>query len=375
MYSNQKKIGLLEIKNRFVRSGTMDGMASEDGEVSPRQIKLYKNLAEGGVGLIITGSTYVHSNGQSQPHQWGIERNDRIDGLSKIAEIIHNHGNDCKVALQLQHCGRQSRALESTLAPSAIMEKLTKKMPREMTIQEIEKTVEAFAQAIRRAKEAGFDAIQLHGAHGYLISEFLSPYTNKRTDKYGGSTENRTRFIKEIYNRSVELVGKDYPILIKMNCDDYLEGGINLDESKRIAKNLVNIGIAAIELSSGMWEVLKRRKKDLGWNPTFLVESRTFIGTKNKPAYHLPYAKEIKKVTNIPLILVGGINSLNLADKILREGSADFISLCRPLIREPDLPKRWLEGSGDPEVECIYCNGCLSSVATTGLRCVKKFPS
>ena len=342
--------------------------------MTEKLIELYKKLAEGGVGLILTGYTYVQKSGIAFDKQMGIYNDDLLSGLSKIVDTVHKHGQDCKICLQIMHSGRQSRHLENTLAPSAVLDKLTRKMPKEMTIEEIRETIEAFSQAVRRVKEAGFDAVQLHGAHGYLISEFLSPYTNKRTDEYGGSTENRIKFVEEIYNRSVELVGKDFPILIKMNGVDFLEGGLTVEESKKIAERLSKIGFAAIEISGGMWEVCKRSKKELGWKPTFIPESRQFVGTKNEAAYNLPYAKEIKKVIDIPLIVVGGINSLDLVEQILTEGSADFISLCRPLIREPDLPNRWLKGIGESKVDCLYCNGCMSSVITTGIRCVKKEP-
>jgi 2,4-dienoyl-CoA reductase-like NADH-dependent reductase (Old Yellow Enzyme family) len=170
----------------------------------------------------------------------------------------------------------------------------------------------------------------------------------------------------------VELVGQDFPILIKMNGVDFLEGGVTIEESKKIAKKLANLGFAAIEISGGMWEVCKLSKKDLGWKPNFLPESRTLVGTKNDPAYNLPFAKEIKKIIDIPVIVVGGINSLDLVEQILKEKSADLIAFSRPLIREPNLPNRWLKGIGARTVECLYCNGCLSSVVTTGLRCVKK---
>ncbi len=374
MYSKPKKIGNLEIKNRFVRSATYEGMATEEGHVTDKLVELYKKLAEGGVGLIITGYAYVQQSGIAFDTQMGVYNDDLIPGLSKIADIVHKYSQDCKIALQIVHCGRQSRHLEKTLAPSAVLDKLTRKMPKEMTVEEIKETIEAFAQAIRRTKEAGFDAIQLHGAHGYLLSEFLSPYTNKRTDEYGGSTERRIKVVEDIYNRSIELVGKDFPILIKMNGDDFLEGGLTVEESKKIAEKLSKLGFAAIEISGCMWEVCKRSKKELGWKSTFVPESRMLIGTKNEPAYNLPSAKEIKKVIDVPLILVGGINSLDLVKQILTEGSADFVSLCRPLIREPDLPNRWLKGIGESKVECIYCNGCMSSLVTTGIRCVKKEP-
>ena len=372
MFSKPKKIGQLTIKNRFVRSATYEGMATEKGEVTNKHITLYKKLAEGGVGLIITGYAYVQQSGMAFDTQLGAYNDKLKSGLSKIADTIHTYGDDCKVALQLVHCGRQSRHLENRLAPSAILEKLTKNLPKEMSKNEISVTVEAFTQAVRRAKEAGFDAVQLHGAHGYLISEFFSPYTNKRKDEYGGNIDNRIRFVEEIYKRSIELVGEDFPILIKMNGADFLEGGLTIEDSIKIAKKLAIMGFKAIEVSGGMWEVVLRKKKDLGWKPAFIPESRILIGTVNEPAYNLPFAKQIKKAVDIPVIVVGGINSLDLVEQILEEGSADFIAFSRPLIREPNLPKRWLEGMGDRKVECIFCNSCLSSLMDTGLRCVKK---
>ena len=375
MYSKPKKIGSIEIKNRFVRSATFEGMATEDGYVTDKHIKLYKELAEGGVGLIITGYAYIQENGKAFHKQTGVSKDDFIPGLSRIAEVVHKNSDKCKVALQIAHCGHQSRILENTIAPSAVEEKLTRKMPREMAREEIRDTVNAFSQAIRRAKEAGFDAVQLHGAHGYIITQFLSPYLNKRTDDYGGIIENRTRFLKEIYEKSVELVGKEFPILIKMNGVDFIEGGTTINESTEVAKRLENIGYAAIEVSAGIWEVAKLKKKDLGWKPTFLPESRIFIGKMNEPAYNLPYAKEFKRVLDIPVILVGGINSLDLVEQILTNESADFVSFSRPLIREPDLPNRWMKGIGNQEVDCIFCNGCLSTTVTPGLLCAKLLES
>ncbi|MCJ7649491.1 MAG: NADH:flavin oxidoreductase, partial [Candidatus Lokiarchaeota archaeon] len=344
---------------------------TEDGYITDKHLNLYKNLAEGGVGLIITGYSYVQESGKAFGKQTGVSKDDYIPGLSKIAETVHKNGKECKVALQIAHCGSQSRLLENTIAPSALEEKLTRKIPCEMTREEIRDTVNAFSQAIRRAKEAGFDAVQLHGAHGYLITQFLSPYTNKRTDDYGGSIANRTRFLEEIYKKGVELVGKQFPIFIKMNGVDFIEGGTTINESIEVAKRLEKIGYAAIEVSAGIWEVAKLKKKDLGWKPTFLPESRMFIGTMNEPAYNLSYAKEFKKVLDIPIILIGGINSLELVEQILSSESADFVSFSRPLIREPNLPNRWMNGRGKQEVDCIFCNGCLATTVTPGLRCAK----
>ena len=372
MFANPKKIGKLEIKNRFVRSATYEGLAGEDGEITDKLINFYKTLSEGGTGLIITSYAFIQQSGRANNKQIGVYKDDFIPGLRRLAKIIHEHGEGCKVALQLVHAGRQSHQVKETTAPSAILERFSNKMPREMTTDEIEETIENFAQAVRRAKEAGYDGIQLHGAHGYLISEFLSPYTNRRTDQYGGNIENRLRFVKQIYKRSRELVGVDFPILIKMNCDDFLEGGITLEESKKITKMLSEIGYDAIEISSCMWETVRRKKEEIGWKPTFIPESRMSVGKINEPAYHLPYAKEIKKDIDIPLILVGGVNSIDLVEEILNKGDADFVSFSRPLIREPDLPNRWMKGIGSSTVDCDYCNNCLMTLAKTGLFCPKK---
>ena len=371
MFAKPKKIGKLEIKNRFVRSATYEGLATDKGEITDKLIDFYKTLAEGGSGLIITSYAFIQQSGKANNKQIGVYKDDFIPGLKKIADIIHEHGEGCKVVLQLVHAGRQSHPVKETVAPSAVLEKFSNKMPREMTTNEIEETIESFALAARRAKEAGFDGVQLHGAHGYLISEFLSPYTNKRTDQYGGNINNRLRFVEQIYRRSRELVGGGFAILIKMNCDDFLEGGITLDESKKITKMLSNIGYDAIEISSCMWETVKRKKNEIGWKPTFIPESRMAIGSVNEPAYHLPYAKEIKRGIDIPLILVGGLNSIDLVEEILNTGDADFVAFSRPLIREPDLPNRWMKGIGNSTADCDYCNSCMTTLFTTGLLCPK----
>jgi 2,4-dienoyl-CoA reductase-like NADH-dependent reductase (Old Yellow Enzyme family) len=363
-----KKIGKMDIKNRLVRSATYEGMASEEGGVTDDLLNLYGKLAQGGVGLIITSFSYVQQSGRGYINQIGINRDDLVPGLSKLPITVHENGDGCKIAIQLVHCGRQSRLLEETIAPSAVFEPVLKKMPREMTHEEVKDTIDAFVEAVRRAKEAGFDAVQLHAAHGYLLGEFLSPHTNRRTDEYGGNFENRFRIIKEIYKRSVDKVGLDYPIMVKMNVDDFVERGIDLIESKKIAVRMSNIGFAAIETSGGIMEASTRSEEELG--RPIITASKRGIDSKNKEAYYLPYAREIKKVIDVPLILVGGMRSIDVIEKILSERSADFVSLSRPFIREPDLPKRWLNGIGSSTADCISCNACLTNVRTDKLRCV-----
>ncbi len=368
-----KEIGNMLIKNRFVRSATFERMATEEGKVTEELLEFYKPLAKGGVGLIITGLASVHPSGHGYPNQLVIETDDFIPGLNKLSDYIHKNGQGCKAVLQLAHNGRQSMMLGlEPIAPSAIQEPMSNNMPREMTVEEIDEIIEAFAEATRRAMEAGFDGVQLHAAHGYLLSEFLSPHTNRRTDEYGGTTEKRVKIVEKIYKKALNKVGKDYPIMIKMNADDFIEGGIDINESKKIATFFSQLGFAAIELSGGMWEVTLRSKEELGWMPAMLPESRVDITSKDQEAYNLPYAKKIKKSINVPLILVGGLKSLDVIEKILQEEDADFIALCRPLIREPDLPNRWLKGIGDLTCECISCNSCVGSVIQGKLECIYK---
>ena len=370
--SEPKKIGPMTIKNRIVRSATYEKRAAEDGTVTEELVHFYKTLAEGGIGLIITGFAYIHPSGQALPKQIAVDRDDIILGLSKIADIIHNHGDNCKVVAQIGHCARETYFVDNPIDPSGIREPMTNAQPREMTIEEIEETIEAFAQAARRINEAGFDGVQLHSAHGYLLSEFLSSHTNKRKDKYGGTTENRMRIVENIYKRTVELVGTDFPILIKMNADDLIKGGLVLSESKKIAEKFSKLGFAAIEISSGMWEAALLSQEELGWEPAMIPESRINILSKDREAYHLSYAREIKNLIDVPLILIGGIRSLDMVEEILAEGSADFVSLSRPLIREPDLPNKWLTGSGENTCECISCNGCVASITMDRVHCTQK---
>jgi 2,4-dienoyl-CoA reductase-like NADH-dependent reductase (Old Yellow Enzyme family) len=347
-------------------------MATEDGDITSELIEMYKDLAKGGVGLIITGYAYVQKATQSFPGQVGADDDSLIPSLEKIAQVIHNSGDQCKTFLQLGHCGRQSYFADEIVAPSAVLEPITNRMPREMTIEEIEETVNAFAEASRRAMEAGFDGIQLHSAHGYLLSSFLSPHTNRRKDQYGGNIENRVKIFEEILKKTKKLAGNDFPLSIKMNADDFLENGLKIEESKKIAKILADIGYASIEVSGGMWEVLMRSKKELGWQPVMIPESRININSKEKEAYHKSYALEFKKVVDVPIILVGGIKSLEVVNEILSNETADFVALSRPFIREPDLPNKWLKGTGENSCKCISCNGCIGAAMSGPIQCTQE---
>jgi 2,4-dienoyl-CoA reductase-like NADH-dependent reductase (Old Yellow Enzyme family) len=259
--------------------------------------------------------------------------------------------------------------MEEPTAPSAIYDKFLDQTPRELTLEEIDRIVGAYAAAIRRVREAGFDGVQLHAAHGWLLSSFLSPHTNRRTDAYGGSTENRVRIVGEICERARQLVGDDFPILIKMNTTDFFPGGTGLDEAVRVAAMLAESGFAAVEASGGMWEALTRGDEALGWPAVMIPESRTQLKKKEQEAYFLPAARALKARLDIPVILVGGLKSFSVIEEILESGWADLVALSRPLIRQPDLPGLWRAGTQLDRADCLSCNACLP-VRPTPLRCM-----
>ena len=396
-------VGPLQIKNRLVRSATHDNAATSGGEVSEFQADLYRNLAEGGVGLIITGAASVYPKASFTHGGIHADNDSFIPSLEKIPRAVRKVGSDCRVMLQLVHPGRQVIHREDAAkvmpllppalvayirkhpevispqaeavhevertAPSAVCDATFDRTPRALTSDEIGEIIEAFAEGVRRAQEAGFDGVQLHAAHGWLLSSFLSPRTNQRDDQYGGSTENRTRIVKEIYQRARKKVGDRFPILVKFNTTDFLPGGIDIDEAIRVGKVLGEVGFAALETSGGMWESCTRPKEELGWPPVILPESRTGIQTYDQEAYFLPGSKALKEKTKATVILVGGLRSFGKIEEVLTSKEADFVSLSRPLIRQPDLPNRWRSGEGPEKAECISCNACLPiGSARTGCR-------
>ncbi len=244
----------IQLKNRLMRSATYEHMATEEGKVTDRLINFYTRLAKGGVGLIVLGYAYVQENGHSAPCQIGIFSDDHIPGLKRLADEVHKL--DTKVAMQIAHAGRQTVpgliGGQTPMAPSAIEpDPVYDVAPREMSKDEIYETVASFGEAARRVKEVGFNAVQLHAAHGYLLAQFLSPHTNRRSDDWGGTPENRMRFVTEVYKRVREAVGKDYPVLIKLSVDEGLKNGIKVGEAGKVAGKLSQLGIAAIEISGG----------------------------------------------------------------------------------------------------------------------------
>ncbi|MBW2108622.1 MAG: NADH:flavin oxidoreductase [Deltaproteobacteria bacterium] len=352
----------MALKNRAVRSATWTGMAEADGQYSTRLIKLLTDLASGEVGLIITGFAYVLPNGKALSGQAGIHSDAMIPRLKQLTEKIHNAAG--KICMQIAHAGTQTMLRPKNdrpiWGPSPVYNKVFKSTPKPMTQAEIKQTVRAFALAAGRVKQAGFDAVQIHAAHGYLIGQFLSPATNRRTDKFGGSLENRTRFLFQITRAVRKAVGKDYPVLVKLNAKDFVRAGLTLADGLSVAKGLDALGVDAIEVSGGVPAA----------GP--MGPARMKIRKADDEAYFATMAKKIKKQVSAPVMVVGGIRSFKRIDTILRAGHADLVSMSRPFIREPALIKRWKQGDRK-KAACISCNQCFSTgLSRRGLHCAVK---
>ncbi|MCL4476230.1 MAG: NADH:flavin oxidoreductase [Nitrospirae bacterium] len=348
----------LNLKNRLVRSATYEKRADEDGFVTESLIELYEDLTRGGIGLMITGNALVHPSGRTIPQMTCIHSDIYIQGLRKLTSAVHEL--DGVIAIQLTHGGRQSFPIllggNDPLAPSAVYDSSTKIMPRAMTDTEIWEIIDAFADAARRARIAGFDAVQIHSAHGYLVSEFLSPYTNRRDDYWGGDEERRFHFPEEVYKAMRKEVGEDYPIMIKMNADDLIEGGLRGDEAVKIAVRLEELGLDAVEVSGGMYESNRKTAQ-----PDIL--------SPDEEAYFRNHGRAFKSKLHIPVMLVGGMRSRTVMEDVLQKGEADLISLARPLIREPDLPNKFREGKEG--ADCISCNGCMDFGKLDVVECIQ----
>jgi 2,4-dienoyl-CoA reductase-like NADH-dependent reductase (Old Yellow Enzyme family) len=350
----------MQLANRFVRSATWEGLANDDGSVTPKLLHTMTALAQGAVGLIISSHAYVSPEGQASPWQIGIYKDELIPGLQQMASAVHAHGG--KIVMQLAHAGAFAVEKLTGLPASVVsdFEGLAATQRHEMGPEDLQKLITAFAEAARRAKAAGCDGVQLHSAHGYLLSQFLSPLFNRRRDDYGGDIRQRSKIHMEILRAVREVVGRDYPILIKINCRDFQEGGLSLEDSLQAGALLAESGLDALELSGG---VLTGGK---------LSPIRPGINSPEKEAYFKEEVQAFKKAINIPLILVGGIRSFEVAEQLVAEGPADYISLSRPLIREPDLIKRWQAGDRR-KADCTSDNLCFKPALNgEGIYCVTR---
>lgn len=348
-------IGGLKVKNRFVRSATQDFYGDPDGTVSDREVALYRELAENEVGLIITAHSYVeHPLGRASVNQNAIHDDRFVSGYRRLADAVHAAGS--ALVVQVSHAGRQTPpdwpAGQVPVAPSAVTDGSTGLTPRELTEEEIWSLIDAYAAAVGRAKAAGADGAQLHIAHGYLLSSFISPYTNRRTDHWGGSLENRTRVLGEIMARTRRAAGEGYPILAKLNSTDGLprEDCLTLDDVVAVAKSLERWGVSAIEVSGGIREAKG-------------VMSAPGVVKPGQEAYFAAAAKAVKAAVSIPVILVGGLRTPQVMERVVTDGTADMVALSRPFVRQPDLVRRIREGAG---ATCVSCNACFNPA---GLKC------
>ncbi|MFW6115169.1 MAG: tRNA-dihydrouridine synthase [Thermodesulfobacteriota bacterium] len=354
----ETRINGMSLSNRFVRSATWSAMATRDGRCTPQLVDLMTNLAQGGVGLMMTGHAYVRPEGQAGPNQLGVYSDDHIPGLRDLVQAVHYHGGT--IVLQLAHAGFFARAKltgATPLAPSAV-EGISQTPRKEMTHKDIRETVEAFGAAAVRGREAGFDGVQIHAAHGYLLSQFLSPLFNRRSDEFGGSIANRTKVLLAVLKAVRGAVGSDYPVLVKLNAADFVKGGLVLEDSVQAGCMLEDGGIDAIEVSGGI-----PISENVG-------SIRKGITSEDREAYFQDEARAFKERLSVPLILVGGIRSFQVAERLVEDGVTDYISMSRPFIREPNLINRWRAGDLRKST-CVSENSCLAAAREgEGIYCV-----
>ncbi|MDD5191439.1 MAG: NADH:flavin oxidoreductase [Dehalococcoidales bacterium] len=340
------KIKNIELPNRTMRSATWDATADEYGAVTNESVKIYRDLGKGNIGLIVTGHAYVsHPLGQATPRQYGIYSDEMIPGLKKLVNAVH-HGGDSKIAVQIAHAGINSGYLiEKGFKPLAVSSLPESKRPHhEMTEQDIQTTIKDFINAAVRAREAGFDAVQLHAAHGYLMSQFISPIYNNRSDEWGGDPDRRRQFHIEVVKGIRKAVGNDYPLFMKFGLMDDREGGMSLAQGIEVAQLLVALGVDFIEVSGGVGNVATYIKP----------------GDIDRPVFR-ERAAALKRAVKVRVAAVNGIRSPQMAKEIIDSGDVDVISFSRPFIREPQFLSRWMNGDKNP-ASCISCNRCFPIV-------------
>lgn len=322
------------IKNRFFKSAMSEGMGTRDFQPKKNIATLYKRWAEGGTGLIITGNIMVDPKGTAEPGNIVFDKNSNMEILKNWANQGQQHG--AKVMVQLNHPGKQAPKTVSkqTVAPSAVplgngLNKLFS-TPRALTTSEVEELVQKFVTSAKVAKEAGFSGVQIHAAHGYLISQFLSPHDNRRTDKYGGSLENRMRFLKEIYLGMREELGENFTIGIKINSTDFKEDGLTEEDSLKTIIELANLGLDFVEISGGTYE-----------RPAMMGAT----SKSTNQVFFAEYSKKLKQKIEIPVVVTGGIRSINAMNTLLNDNTTDFIGIARPLTIDPNIPNKIKQGT------------------------------
>jgi 2,4-dienoyl-CoA reductase (NADPH2) len=340
------KIGTLQLKNRVIMAAMGVPLAGAEGEVTDKMIAFYRARAAGGVGLVTTSFASISSDA-TFPLTLCIHHDKYVPGLKRMADVVHEA--NAKLCVQLMHPGLLLLFLGwiaegTTVQVPSITSRLKRDVPyHELSHADIDRYVDLFADAALRARQSGADAVELHASNGCLVSTFLSPITNRRTDEYGGNAENRARFARRIVQRIKEKAGHDFPVIVRINMHDDMEGGVAPDEVVEQARLIEAAGADAINISSGLeyWTT--------STIPCYLFREGPM----------LPIAERVKKAVKIPVIAAGKI-SVELADRLLDQGKADFIAWGRPLLADPELPGKVAQGRKDEVWECIYCNNCLN---------------
>lgn len=381
----------------MIRTASHEGLADEKGRPSDEQFEFYRGFIEGGIGLIITGYAGIMQSGKSALyHMTMIDSDELIPSHQKLVDRVHRVGG--KIVLQIAHCGRQTWSRETKhplMAPSPIQCGFYREKPVEMTEEDIYSVIDGFARAAKRVKEAGYDGVQIHGAHGYLLFSFLSRHSNRRKDKWGGSIKNRFRIVGDTLNAVRKRVGKDYPVLIKLNTFERAGRGIKPEECLEFAKMVEETGCCdAIEFSCGTNEggfimargefptnaILDYMRPYCNYHPIikFLMKRLyiPFAKMRQPPfveGYNLETAAKAKQVLSIPVITVGGMRSKSFMESAIESGKTDFVSMARPLILEPDLPNKFKDGISDTAL-CDNCNDCVVACDTRTIQCYKTAP-
>lgn len=342
------EIGKMKLRNRIVMPPMVTNFANSDSSVSECTKAYYAERARGGVGLVIVEATAICRGGRGSPLQLILYKDEYMPHWRSLVDGVHQYG--AKIAIEICHVGRQGKSAytgEQPVGPSAVrLEREGWEVPRELSIEDIKSLVEQFTEAARRAKDAGFDGVELHATHGYLLSTFISPHINKRTDRYGGDITGRARFTLEIVERIKERLGNDYPVLVRINGADFMPGGLTLDESCVLSRLLQDAGADCIDVSAGSYGAI----------------SYDIAPASMPPGFTVYLAEAIKKVVRVPVIAVGRINTPALAESILKEGRADLVAIGRGLIADPEFPKKAREGRIDEIRMCTACRECLDKI-------------
>jgi 2,4-dienoyl-CoA reductase-like NADH-dependent reductase (Old Yellow Enzyme family) len=387
-------IGKLTLPGRVIKTATSETRATKDGFATQELIDFYLPIAKGGTPLIITGNIYVSFDGKSTPMQMGVDDDNKIPALSRLVDAVHAYG--VKIFAQLSHSGRQVvpsfAGLPEAVSASNVKDLSTGTRPRALTVAEIERIVEQFADAAARCKKAGFDGVQIHAGHGYLISQFLTPYTNRRTDKYGGPLANRVKLLRDV-NRAIRArVGGDYPVIVKLNGSDYLplRPGLKTTALVEIAKIMEREGIDAVEVSVGWYESgfpvvrgtfsrclrnmvqgsvrylprLRRVLVSLFWPLLAFVSDLIW---KPYEGYNLRYARQFKRALSIPVVCVGGFLTRTEMQAAVEGGLCDAVSAGRGFIADPLLYQHLRDGTSGPR--CLDCNACVGHIGSQPLEC------